>query len=291
MVKVLSGFYHVDTPRGELICRCRGRLRREGMSPVVGDQAKVTVLNDGTGRLDSVAPRKNLFRRPPVANVDTLVVIVSAVNPVADTFIVDQVSVLAALKGVRTVLCINKSDLDPGEELRSIYSRAMMPVINTSAETGQGIDELLELLGDGICAFTGNSGVGKSSILNLIDPDLSITTGQVSERLGRGRHTTRHTQLYRLPTGALAADTPGFYAFDIESMEYVAKERLQHAFPEFAPHILKCRYTGCSHTVEKGCAVLEAMERGEVSASRHASYVMMYHRAAEINRWDRKGQE
>lgn len=288
IVKALSGFYYVDTGENVITCRGRGRLRRDGQSPLVGDRAKVTLIDDETGRLDGVLPRRSEFARPPVANIELLVIIISAVNPIADTFLVDQVAALAAHKGVGSVICINKSDEDRGDELRSIYERTAMPVINTSAVTGEGIDELLSLMGTKLCAFTGNSGVGKSSLLNRISPEFTIKTGDVSDKLGRGRHTTRHTELYRLPSGALVADTPGFSSFDLESMEYIKKEELANAFPEFAPHIGSCRYVSCTHTKERGCAVLDAVKAGMISESRHRSYLLLYDKAKDLHEWDYK---
>jgi len=289
IVKALSGFYYVSLPDGTLLtCRGRGKLRREGMTPLVGDNAIVTPIDSRTGRLDGFEPRKNQLRRPPVANIDLLAVLISAVNPVADPFVVDQVTAFAALRDIRTVICINKSDEDRGDGLRRIYETAGFPVINTSAVTGEGIDELLAVMGRGLCAFTGNSGVGKSSLLNRICPDFAIATGDVSDKLGRGRHTTRHTELFRIPTGALVADTPGFSSFELENEEFIPKEGLQKAFPEFAAYALDCRYEGCTHTKERSCAVLEALQQEKISPSRHKSYLMLYDKVKNLHAWEFK---
>ena len=291
IVKALSGFYYVDA-QGEIVtCRARGKFRNEGITPLVGDRVKIIKTEGQSGRLEEILPRKNTFQRPAVSNIDTVVVIAAAVNPVTDPFLIDRVAAIAAHKGAGVIVCINKSDIDPGTKLRDIYVRAGIATVNTSALTGRGIPELLGLMGDKVCVFTGNSGVGKSSILNCIEPGFSIATGQVSDKLGRGRHTTRHTELYRLPGGALVADTPGFSSFDIEKMELMTPQELQYAFVEFRPYIGSCRYTGCAHIKERGCAVREAVLAGEIPESRHASYARLYGLIKSIPEWEQKKKD
>ena len=289
ILKALSGFYYVDTGEGNLTaCRGRGRLRHQKLSPLVGDRVRFTPLSDGTGTVDEILPRKNQFQRPAVANIDQLVIIASAAVPVTDPFLIDRVISIAEGRNCQCIVCINKCDLDTGDKLYQIYHRAGFPTLRVSAETGEGISELSAAINGKLSAFTGNSGVGKSSILNALEPDFHLRVGEVSNKLGRGRHTTRHVELFRLKNGAIVADTPGFSSFDAEEMELRRPEELQYTFREFAPYLEHCRFTGCSHVKEKGCSVLEALKRGEIAPSRHASYVRLYQQAREVPEWERK---
>jgi len=286
--KALSGFYYVDDGQSVITCRARGKHRHAGLTPLVGDRVRFTPLEDGSGALDEILPRKNEFCRPAVANIDLLVVVASRAIPVTDPFLIDRVAAIAALRGCETLICVNKCDLEPGEELARVYEQAGFPTLRVSARTGEGLEDLRRLLAGKVCAFTGNSGVGKSSILNALEPDFGLATGEVSEKLGRGRHTTRHVELFRLSCGALAADTPGFSSFDVDRMESARKEDLQYAFREFAPYLGKCRFQDCAHVKEKGCAVLAAVEAGEIPETRHRSYVRLYQQAKAVPDWERK---
>ena len=286
--KALSGFYYVDDGGTVFTCRARGKHRHAGLTPLVGDRVRFTPLEDGSGALDEILPRKNEFYRPAVANIDLLVVVASQAVPVTDPFLIDRVAAIAASRGCETLVCINKWDLEPGEALASIYERAGFPTLRLSAETGEGVDALRQAIAGKVCAFTGNSGVGKSSILNALEPDFGLTTGEISDKLGRGRHTTRHVELFRLSCGALAADTPGFSSFDVDKMELARKEELQYAFREFAPCLGKCQFQDCAHVKEKGCAVLEAVRAGTIPRTRHQSYVRLYEQAKAIPDWQRK---
>ena len=286
--KALSGFYYVDDGRTVTACRARGKHRHAGLTPLVGDRVRFTPLENGSGALDEILPRKNEFYRPAVANIDLLVVVASQAAPVTDPFLIDRVAAIAAARGCDTLICVNKCDLEPGEELARIYEGAGFPTLRVSARTGEGMEELRQAIAGRVCAFTGNSGVGKSSILNALEPDFDLATGEVSDKLGRGRHTTRHVELFRLSCGALAADTPGFSSFDVDKMELARKEELQYAFREFAPYLGKCQFQDCAHVKEKGCAVLAAVRAGEVAPSRHQSYVRLYGQAKAIPDWRRK---
>ena len=288
IVKALSGFYTVETAEGTLECKARGRFRLDGTSPLVGDLVLCSIDAAGKGRIDAVEPRKNWFVRPAVANIDALVFVASGVNPVTDPFLVDRVSVIASESDCELIVCVNKTDLHSGDELVRIFTLAGFPVVRTSAETGEGIGELLALLHGKTCAFTGNSGVGKSSILNRILPGAEIETGEVSEKLGRGRHTTRHVQLYAVDGETTIADTPGFASFDLEMMKSVAKEDLASDFIDFAPYLGKCRFHDCAHLKEPGCAVTAALERGEIAESRYRSYTRLYELCAQQNFWEQK---
>ena len=287
--KALSGFYYVATAAGEtLTCRARGKFRKEGLSPLVGDRVAVRELGSGEGYVEEILPRRNAFQRPAVANIDQLVIVASGAIPVTDPFLIDRMSAVAALKDCGVVLLLNKHDLDPAEELYRIYTAAGFPTLRVSAETGEGMAELEDLLSGKLSAFTWNSGVGKSSILNRLDPRFALKVGEVSQALGRGRHTTRHVELFRLPNGAEIMDTPGFSSFETDELNLELKHRLPETFVEFRPYLDQCRFVGCSHTKEKGCAVLEAVRAGKIQRSRHASYVRLYEELKPLQDWQER---
>ena len=288
IIKALSGFYYVQTAEGVVACKARGKFRLDGTSPLVGDRVRLLRDKDGSGRIDHVLERKNFFIRPAVANIDTLVFIAANANPVTDPFLIDRVAVIAHEACCELVICVNKVDLDMGDELFDIFTAAGYRVIRTSAETGEGASELLDALRGKICAFTGNSGVGKSSILNVLLPGAAIPTDAVSEHLGRGKHTTRHVELYPLGDGTFIADTPGFASFEIQMMQSITKEQLQYDFPEFSPYIGKCRFADCAHLKEPDCAVRRALDEGKIGASRYASYVRLYELTAKQKPWETK---
>lgn len=287
ILKALSGFYYVDDGNTITSCRGRGKFRHEKLTPLVGDRVRFTPLDNGQGALDEILPRKNEFQRPAVANIDQLVIIASEATPVTDPFLIDRVVSIAEGRNCECIICINKCDLESGDGLAQIYRQAGFPTIKVSAETGEGIEELRELISGKVCAFTGNSGVGKSSILNALEPGVSVKTGDISEKLGRGRHTTRHVELFRLSCGAVVADTPGFSAFDTDRMELRRKEDLQFTFREFRPYQDQCQFLDCAHIKEKGCAVLAAVKAGEIPTSRHQSYIRLYEQAKAIPNWER----
>ena len=289
ILKALSGFYYVDDGHGKLVaCRGRGKFRHQKVTPLVGDRVEFTQLEGESGILDAILPRKNEFQRPAVANIDQLVVVASGAIPVTDPFLIDRVVSIAEGRDCESVIVLNKCDLDGADILYDTYTKAGFLTLRVSAETGEGIQELSAAIAGKVSAFTGNSGVGKSSILNALQPDFRIQVGAVSDKLGRGRHTTRHVELFRLDNGAIVADTPGFSSFDTEEMELRRPEELQYTFREFVPYLDQCRFTGCAHVKEKGCAVLAAVKAGEIPASRHASYIRLYQQAKEVPEWQRK---
>jgi len=286
IMKSLSGFYDVQTENKLITCRARGHMRR-GVTPLVGDYVQISV-EKGKGMLEKILPRKNAFVRPAVANLDLLVVFAANVNPVTEPFLIDRVAAIAGDQEVEVILCVNKCDLDPALDLMRIYRNAGFTVIQTSAETGQGVEELRSLLSGKLTAFTGNTGVGKSSILNRLCPELKLATGEVSEKLGRGRHTTRHVELYQLDEQTYVADTPGFSSFDTDQMDVILKENLQYAFPDFGPYVGGCQFHDCSHRAEPGCAVRAALDEGKVEPTRYDSYLKLYERASQIKLWELK---
>ena len=253
--KALSGFYYVDTGAEVLTCRARGKFRKEGLSPLVGDRVTVRELGNGEGFVESILPRKNAFERPAVANIDQLVVIGSAAIPKTDPFLIDRIAAIAALKGCEVVVLLNKCDLDPAEELYRIYTAAGFPTLRISAETGEGLEKLIPLI-----------------------------TG----KLGRGRHTTRHVELFRLSCGAEIMDSPGFSSFETEELNLELKHRLPETFREFAPYLGECQFLDCSHTKEKGCAVREALEAGKLQPSRYQSYLRLFEELKPLREWQEK---
>ena len=287
IIKALSGFYYVQTEDGVVECRARGRFRRQDQSPLVGDFVRITRQGD-KGVLEALLPRKNAFIRPAVANIDQLVVLASCAIPVTEPFLIDRVLAIAKLQNVPALVVVNKDDLAPAQPLAEIYRRAGVPVLVTSAETGEGIEALREALAGKLSCLTGNSGVGKSSLLNRACPQLQLPVGEVSEKLGRGRHTTRHIELYSLGSNTFVADTPGFSAFDTERMELVHKEQLQYAFPEFAPYLGHCQFPDCAHWKEPGCAVRKALAEGKIGQTRYSSYERLYELASQRKEWELK---
>ena len=287
IIKALSGFYYVQTEDGIVECRARGRFRRQDQSPLVGDFVRITRQGD-KGVLEALLPRKNAFIRPAVANIDQLVVLASCAIPVTEPFLIDRVLAIAQLQNVPALVVVNKDDLAPAQPLAEIYRRAGVPVLVTSAETGEGIEALREALAGKLSCLTGNSGVGKSSLLNRACPQLRLPVGEVSEKLGRGRHTTRHIELYSLGSNTFVADTPGFSAFDTERMELVHKEQLQYAFPEFAPYLGHCQFPDCAHRKEPGCAVRKALAEGKIGQTRYSSYERLYELASQLKEWELK---
>ena len=287
IVKALSGFYYVEAGGVVVECRARGIFRKEGQSPLVGDQVEISRTGK-RGMIEAIAPRRNCFVRPAVSNVDLLVLLAAACNPVTDPFLLDRVLAIAMAQGVDCLICVNKCDLDPGDGLARIYDHAGIDLIRTSALTGEGVEALRERVLGKTAVFTGNSGVGKSSLLNALAPGFAVPTAAVSEKLGRGRHTTRHVELYRCGEDTYIGDTPGFSSFDVDQMDVILKEDLQYAFSDFAPYLGQCQFHDCAHLREPGCAVTAALARGELEPTRYRSYERLYEKAKEYKSWERK---
>lgn len=286
IMRALSGFYYVRAEGSLIRCRARGRFRLDGCSPLVGDRVRITQNRDGTGSIDEILPRKNFFGRPAVANVDYLVMILSAALPVTDPYLADRITVRCEKNRCGVLLAVNKCDLNPGYELRKIYESTGYGVFPVSAATGEGVSALRAAIEGKVCCFTGNSGVGKSSLINALAPGLAIPTGEVSEKLGRGRHTTRHVELFDIGGGTLLGDTPGFASFGDETEAPIFPEELAGLFPEFAPYLDGCRFDDCTHRAEPGCALRAAAERGDIHPSRYGSYLRLYEEASRLKRWE-----
>ena len=290
IVKATGGFYYVDIPAGaeteRVECRGRGLLRNKGLTPLVGDMAVVELNEDGSGTVAELLPRANSLVRPPLSNLDRMALLLSVADPAPNLLVADTYLAILAHREIDALVVITKSDLAPCGDLEAIYRGAGFPVYVVSPEGG--IDALRAALSSGISAFCGNSGVGKSTLLNRIHPQLGLATGQTSKKLGRGRHTTRHVELLSLPGGGLVADTPGFSSLEMLRMGYIPKEELQLCFIEFAPFLGKCRFNDCAHLTEAGCAVTQALRRGEIAPTRYESYRALYAQAKEVRQWENR---
>lgn len=288
IVKATGGFYDVDTERGVVVCRARGIFRKQNLSPLVGDMASVELTEQDNGVLTGVLPRKNFLIRPSVANVDRVILVVAAADPAPNLMVIDRLIAIAQHKEIDTALVITKQDIDPNkaQELQRLYRRAGHEVVCVNTLSGDA-DSVIPLIKGKLCVLSGNSGAGKSTLLNVLQPTLALKTGEISQKLGRGRHTTRTTELFAM-FGGLIADTPGFSSMEFDKQRSIKKEELQYCFREFLPLIGKCRYTGCSHTTETGCAMLLALKAGEIAPSRHESYKTMYEEALTVHDWEVK---
>ena len=284
IIRQTGGFYYVDTGDGVIECRARGLFRKQGITPLVGDIADVERTDDGKGFVVGWQQRKNNMVRPPVANVDRLLLILSVADPVPNILVVDKMLAIAEYKGIDVVIVVTKADLEDTGALCSLYRSVGYQVksINSLADSPEEVTALIQ---GKLCVLAGNTGVGKSTLLNAIDPALALKTGETSQKLGRGRHTTRVTELFALG-GGLIADTPGFSSLETAQLELIKKDKLELCFREFAPYLGQCRFTGCSHTKEKGCAVLSAVQSGNIAQSRHTSYLEMYEEAKQIKDWE-----
>ena len=284
IIKAVSGFYYVEAADCVYECKARGIFRKRGISPSVGDRVEITAVDGDKAQIEEVLPRKNYLIRPPLANLDRLFIVSSAREPSPNTLIIDKISAVAVSKDIEPVIIFTKSDLADTSELSNIYKSAGITCFEYSTKDESNKQEIISLFKDKISAFTGNTGVGKSSLLNSLFPGLCISTAEISRKLGRGRHTTRHSELYKVG-GGYVADTPGFSTVDIERYELIKKDDIAGCFPEFDEYVNHCRFTGCSHTCEKGCAVIEAVNDGKISVSRHNSYKHMYDEVKNIPDW------
>lgn len=286
ILKAISGFYYVESDGVIFECKARGSFRKAKVSPVVGDKVEFSITSGNYGVLEKVEERKNLLQRPPIANIDKLFIISSRILPSPDIHMIDRLTALAVFNNIEPIIVFNKSDIGDFDELQSIYKSAGFKTHTVSALMQSGLDSLKDEISGCVCAFVGNSGVGKSSIMNCLFPKLDLKTGEVSVKLGRGRHTTRHVELFKNSYGGYIADTPGFSSIESFEANYEFKEKLSECFPDFADYIYDCRFSSCSHTCEKGCALLNALKEGKIQPTRHESYCLLYEEFKSINKWD-----
>ena len=286
ITKGIGGFYYVNTGDEVLECKAKGIFRKKRITPVAGDRVQVESENGGNV-IAHIHTRKNVFVRPPIANLDVLFIVASTTQPTPSTLVLDKLTAVAVDKDVQPVLVFTKGDLASVNSLQEAYRLSTLPVIEIDYNTGEGLEEIKGWIKGHLCAFCGNSGVGKSTLLNTLLPQLGQETGEISQKLGRGRHTTREVEIFEA-FGGFVADTPGFASLDVERVGYIHKDNLQFAFPEFAPYINECKFTGCAHRGEKGCAVLQALQNGEISQSRYDSYAAMYDEVKDIKDWEKR---
>ena len=286
IIKSLAGFYYVEVGNAIFECKARGNFRHSNETPLTGDNVEILLQKDGTGVVEKIIDRKNSLVRPPLANVDRLYIVVSVADPRPNLLVIDKLIAIAEDKGIEPVIIINKTDLGNGQQLSEIYTSAGFEVYAVCCAENQGFDAVKASFCKGINAFTGNSGVGKSSILNHILPGLDLPTACTSEKLGRCKHTTRHTELFKL-NEAFIADTAGFSSLDIARCEDVNKQDLQYSFREFSEHIGKCRFTGCAHVKDAGCAIKARVEDGTINKSRYESYCSLYNDIKDIKEWEK----
>ena len=287
LMKSIGGFYYVRCDDKEYECKARGSFRKSGNSPCVGDKVKIAVPDDGFAAIEEILPRKNKLKRPALANIDVLVIVCSTVDPSPNYAIIDKMTAAAVNNNMTPVIVVSKNDLKNGEEIVDIYRNSEIQVFKCSPEDTTEAEKLCDFLKGKVTAFTGNSGVGKSTLLNMMFPNLQLETGQISQKLGRGRHTTRVVELFELD-GCFVADTPGFSTVDLQRYEMIDKTQLQYCFPEFEKYLGECQFTSCSHTCEKGCRILKALADGEIEETRHRSYVAMYNEVKDIKSWQLK---
>lgn len=287
LMKSIGGFYYVRCGETEYECKARGSFRKKGSSPIVGDTVRISVPDDGFCAIEEILPRKNKLKRPALVNIDALVIVCSTVDPLPNFAVIDKMTAAAVNNHMEPVIVVSKNDLKNGDEVARIYRNAGLHVFQCSPDSGSETARLLEYLQGKVTAFIGNSGVGKSTLLNALFPQLSLQTGQISEKLGRGRHTTRVVELFEL-NGCFVADTPGFSTIDLQRYELIDKDELQYCFPEFEKYLGQCQFTSCAHVCEKGCRILQALSDGEIEKTRHDSYVAMYNEVKDIKHWQLK---
>lgn len=287
LIKGIGGFYYVEAAGTIYECKAKGIHRKKGLSPLAGDNVQITINDEGYCSLDTIYERKNSLVRPPVANVDKLFVLASTCEPVPSTLVIDKMTAIAQNKGIECAIVFTKEDLKSDDGLADIYRKSGFEAYTVSSATGKGLDEISKAINGNICVFSGNSGVGKSTLLNKLVPQLQLETGEISEKLGRGRHTTRQVELFKVGSGYVA-DTPGFAAIDLTADEVILKENLPFCFKEFLPYLGTCKFSSCAHINDKGCEICAAVEQGEIMRSRHESYISMYNEVKNIKDWELK---
>lgn len=287
LTKAISGFYYVSCDGRLYECKARGNFRKAGVSPVVGDGVEFSPTDNTHGVIENINQRKNFLTRPLVANIDKLFIVSAYKTPSPDTLMIDRLTALAIYNNIEPIIVFNKADMGDFDELYAVYKKSGFKTFVVSAKNNLGLQQLYKEISGSICAFSGNSGVGKSSILNALFPDLKLKTGEVSEKLGRGKHTTRHTQLFETENG-FVVDTPGFSSIETNADLYSFKMSLADCFPDFSDYIGNCRFSSCTHTNEKGCAVIDAVNSGKIEKTRHQSYVTLLSELKNVTQWNNR---
>lgn len=288
LLKAVGGLYIVETAGNVFECKARGIFRKQNISPCAGDRVVLSDIDGSTAVIDKILPRKNSIIRPPLANLDCMIFVISTCEPAPNLTLLDKFLAIAEYKGIKSIIAVTKIDLLKNKSLVDIYKNSGAEFMEIDYSDSASYMELCDMLAGKVSAFTGNTGVGKSTLLNHIAPELEIRTGEVSKKLGRGRHTTRTVELYKLDNGGYIADTPGFSTFETQKYDIIRKDELAGCFPEFRVYEGKCRFPDCAHIKEKDCAVLDAVKNGHIPESRHNSYAEMYEEAKQIKEWELK---
>ncbi len=288
IVRAVGGNYYVHAPEtGEELIKCtaRGIFRLDGISPCAGDNVLIETQDNAEPVITQVEERKNYLVRPPLANLDGIVFVNSSTQPAPNRYVLDKLVAIADSKGIEPLVVFTKPDLKEAGDIIEVYRSIGIEVCIVNNITGDGSERVLDFISGRTTAFIGNSGVGKSSLLNVLFPELQLDTAHISKKLGRGRHTTRQVEMYRL-AGGYVADTPGFSTVDTERYCRIPKGELDNAFREFSEFTAECRFADCAHIKEQGCAVRAAVEGGRIPQSRYESYLRMYEEASKINEWE-----
>ncbi|MFI3206042.1 MAG: ribosome small subunit-dependent GTPase A [Clostridia bacterium] len=294
ILKGIGGFYYIkncdESDKEIYCCKARGKFRKEKISPLVGDIVEFTAgegegESESEGSIDKIHPRKNKLTRPAIANIDKLFIITSVQDPSPNIYIIDKTIAIARLKDIEPILVVTKKDLKKSDDIEEKYKKVGIKVFAVSHFDLKEKALIENEFKNSISAFTGNSGVGKSTLINAMFPNLSLETGDISKKLGRGRHTTRHVELFEISKNSFIADTPGFSTVELQKYELVEKDELAYGFVEFEDYLGKCKFNSCTHTCEKHCAILEALQNGEIEKTRHESYVAMYNELKGIKSW------
>ncbi len=291
ILRSVGGLCYTETPAGVFECKVRGIFRKRNISPCAGDRVILTDISGDTALVSEILPRKNSLIRPPLANLDYLVFVISTCEPSPNLTLLDKFLAIAEFKKIKSIIAVTKLDLQKNSELADIYRNSCAEFLEIDYDSPASYVKLYDMTAGKISAFTGNTGVGKSTLLNHLDGSLGLETGEISRKLGRGRHTTRTAELYKLDNGGYIADTPGFSTFETQKYDIIRKDELADCFPEFRPYQGKCRFQDCAHVKEKGCAVIEAVSNGEIPVSRHTSYIEMYEEASQIKEWEIRRNE
>lgn len=285
ILKGIGGFYYVETAEGVFECKAKGRFRRERISPLAGDKVVIAVNDNAENTIDEIEHRKNYLLRPPVANIDNLLLVVSMREPAPNTLVIDKMTALAERNGITPIIVFSKTDLASADELVDIYKTTGYSIFTVSPENKNDLEKIMRLLSGKLTAFTGNSGAGKSTLINALCPTLSLSTAEISSKLGRGRHTTRQAEIFHVGDG-LIIDTAGFSSLDLISNDPILKDELASYFPEFQEYLGQCKFTSCAHIGEKGCKICEMVQKGIISKSRHDNYIELYNQAKSIKKWE-----
>ncbi len=283
ITKGIGGFYYVEVANATYECKARGIFRKKRITPLVGDTVDITVNDNAENTIDLIYDRKNFLNRPPVSNIDNLIIVVATTEPRPNFLVIDKLIAIAEHKNIEPVVVISKTDLASEKEIAEVYEKSGIKVISLNSDNS--LNDVREIMKGKINAFTGNSGVGKTTLLNRLEPRLQLATGEISDKLGRGRHTTRQAQLFNV-CGGYIIDTPGFSSFEFEKNGIIKKDELPYCFREFREYLGTCQFTTCAHVNDKGCSICEAVKNGEISEIRHNNYISMYNQAKEIKEWE-----